>query len=77
MSNVKDMEQLLSSAGGLDAQTIATLKNNPVAEDLFGKLSEKDKQKLMATLSDREATERLLSSPQAKMIMEFLKRGKQ
>lgn len=76
MSNGKEMEELLRSAKQLDPETLETLKNNPMAENILSRLQESDKKRLMATLSDKEATEKLLASPQAKQILEFLKRGK-
>ena len=45
------------------------------AEKLLASLKENDAKRIKQLISDKEATEKLLGSEQAKKIMEMLKRG--
>lgn len=49
---------------------------NKSPEELLAGLSEKDQKKLQAILADKELTSSIVNSPQAKMLMKMLNRGK-
>ncbi|MBQ6569402.1 MAG: hypothetical protein IJL87_04010 [Clostridia bacterium] len=72
-----DIYKSIGSAAGVDQKTVEQLKHNPKVDNLLGRLSQQDKEKLLATLSDKEATKKLLQSPQAQKILAMLKGGGQ
>lgn len=73
------MEELIGTASkklGAQPEQIKQALNQGNAQQLIDKLSPEQKQQFQALLSDREAAERFLSSPQAKMLLQKLMRGK-
>lgn len=71
-------EKLAQAIGKTPKETADMLEGNPKLKKLLTEMSEQDAQRLMAILSDRESIARILSTPQAKTIMEGMNRkGKQ
>ena len=66
--------------GAADERTKRKLENamraNPAIEAMLAKLSPNDAERLARVISDPDETRRLLSTPQAKKLMEDLRKGK-
>lgn len=78
--NNKDMNQLLRKAQektGVDISQMKQAAQNGNLDDFINKnLSSDASKKLKDVLSDKEATQKLLSTPQAKELMKKLMEGK-
>jgi type II secretory ATPase GspE/PulE/Tfp pilus assembly ATPase PilB-like protein len=73
------MEELIGTASkklGAQPEQLKKALEGGNAQQLVDQLSPAQKQQLNALLSDREAAERFLSTPQAKMLLQKLMRGK-
>ena len=53
-----------------------TDKNQQLAEELMKKLNPEDRKKLESILSDKDATQKVLSTPQAQKLLKDLMEGK-
>ncbi len=71
-------ERIASAIGKSTEETKAMLDRNPKLKKLLSEMNEQDAQKLMSILGDKESVAKILSSPQAKMMMEGMaKKDKQ
>lgn len=69
--------KLAAAIGKTTEETKTMLDKNPKLKRLLSEMSEQDAQKLMAVLADKESMAKILSTPQAKSIIEAMgKRGK-
>ncbi|MGI6279970.1 MAG: hypothetical protein ACOYJS_05360 [Acutalibacteraceae bacterium] len=67
------LSKLLSGANGkIDPKTVADASNTGDPSKLLNSLSEEDRKKVNAVLSDKEALANILKSPQAAAIMKLL-----
>lgn len=64
------IERIASAIGKSPEETKAMLDRNPKLKRLLSEMNEQDAQKLMSILSDKESIAKILSTPQAKMMME-------
>ena len=60
---------------GVDIEKMIEIAKKGEAEKLLNSLNKSDSEKIKKLLADKEATQKLLSSEQAKKIIEMLKRG--
>ncbi len=67
-------EKLAAAIGKTAEETSAMLEGNPRLKKLLSEMSEQDAQKLISVLSDKDNIARILSTPQAKTIMEGMNR---
>ncbi|MBQ4313031.1 MAG: hypothetical protein IJC18_02365 [Clostridia bacterium] len=72
----KDIDALLdkaASASGNDRSRLdSVLSSNPQLASMLSKMKSSDIEKLGRILSDKEQTQRILSSPQARQLMRSL-----
>ncbi len=74
----KLMDAIIASSGGkIDSGTLNRAAESGDTAALMGAMSEEDRKKLSAALSDKKSLEATLNSEQAKAILKaFLKGGK-
>ena len=71
------IERLSAAIGKTTEETKAMLDKNPKLKRLLSEMSEQDAQKLMSVLADKESMAKILSTPQAKSIIDAMgKKGK-
>ncbi len=71
MNNDWLINQILKKGGGNSEQIKNAVKSGD-AQQLMSSLSEEDSKKLQGILSDKQATEKLLSSPEAQSLYKIL-----
>lgn len=78
MNNEKSMfENMINQSGGkIDRKTLEKAAASGDATNLVNSLSDKDKEKLNNILNDKEQLEKVLKSPQAKMLFKMFGGGK-
>lgn len=72
MPNNDELQKLLGTAAqrlGTNPQQLKQQAENGTLQQLLGRLSANDAAKLQQVLSDKDAANRLLSTPQAQMLM--------
>ncbi len=72
MPNNDELQKLLGTAAqrlGTSPQQLKQQAENGTLQQLLGRLSANDAAKLQQVLSDKDAANRLLSTPQAQMLM--------
>ncbi len=67
-------EKLAAAMGKTPEETAKMIESNPKLKKLLTEMSQQDAQRLMTILGDKESIARVLSSPQAKTIMETMGR---
>lgn len=76
MNDNKIFEDMLKGSNGkIDSAAIKNAAKSGDTSALVNNLSKEDKQKLNDILSDKQALESLLKSPQAQALMKMLKKG--
>lgn len=77
--NEEQMKKILKNASkktGVDVNSMKSAAENGKLDDFIGKnLSGEASQKLKSVLSDKSATEKLLSTPEAKELLKNLLKG--
>jgi len=64
-----DLIDMASKKIGTEPELLRRAAESGEIDKLFSKLSQKDAAKLQEVLMDKEAAEKLLSSPQARMLL--------
>ena len=70
--NAEMIEKLSAAIGKTTEETGEMLERNPKLKRLLSEMSEQDAQKLMAVLADKESIAKILSTPQAKSVIEAM-----
>lgn len=74
--NMQDILRQMSQQLRLSENELKTAAQSGNAQDIFKNADSKTQQKVEKILSDPQKTKELLESPQAKAIIEMLRKGK-
>ncbi len=66
------LEKISEAIGKSPEETEKTLNKNPKLKMLLSNMSEQDAQKLMEILGNKESITKILSTPQAKTLLESM-----
>jgi len=70
--NLDELAKIAGEKTGRDPADIKKAVNSDKFDEMLSKLKKEDAEKLQKVLSNREETEKLLSSPAAKMLIRKL-----